>query len=297
VRARLVALTVVAAPLAGACGLLLDLDPPDERGHADAGHAHDAGDGTMDAGDGRAGGFARLAAALRPPADRPYASSLDARVAAAVAADDADVRDATSAEAGPACPERPCRLVEPQCGCAEPLACQYDDAFMVACLPAGDVPPGGHCVSDRDCVRGHTCLYLEGDTPNGVCAPFCIGTTRCGALSICVPFVVGGRTLPAGACSPVCDPLARTGCATPLACDVAVEPMSGAGFTYCRAAGASAPGDTCGAPSDCAAGTTCIAGSCKALCVLGGPCVAGGTCAPVMPPITIGSRSYGICLG
>src|SRR5690349_777784 len=50
-----------------------------------------------------------------------------------------------SSSTGPACEEDPCKLVEPQCGCASDQACTIDGSGGRQCVQAGSAVWGAGC--------------------------------------------------------------------------------------------------------------------------------------------------------
>ncbi|MBN2574621.1 MAG: hypothetical protein JXP73_08635 [Deltaproteobacteria bacterium] len=80
-----------------------------------------------------------------------------------------------------------------QTGCDEGWACYYASSGAL-CAPEGDKRPGEDCTNANDCVRGSTCLVVEG---KGICSSFC--STEEGGSPSCTGADTGGE---------ICNPLA-----------------------------------------------------------------------------------------
>lgn len=197
----------------------------------------------------------------------------------------------TDASAG-TCPEAPCRLVAPQCGCPTGRSCYPMGATRV-CALSGTRPEGNGCAGISDCMAGLGCNDFSGDStmPGNMCSRMCGTDADCAAGALCVHTVLDGAggTVPGlRFCSRVCTPAPNAGCAPGLACTLQQE-AAGAMRIYTDCAGpvgVGRQGTPCVDESDCAAGFGCFnagfGNECLAWCRVSAPSCAGGTsCASV----------------
>lgn len=209
---------------------------------------------------------------------------------------DAEPTDA-GFDVGAPCAEMPCRLVIPQCGCPDGLACQRTmrGTPVRECVPPGGNLPGQPCDQSIQCVTGHTCFGLSGFP--GICSRYCDSSAQCeGPGAACVIFTAPSEGV--GACSHPCNPIEDLGCPESHGCHI-VRTMSIEGIavatTGCLDPAGPAPGEPCTAL--CAVGATCVGGTCVQVCVVEGApiCPGMGMCQPTMPPTVIGEIEYGTC--
>jgi hypothetical protein len=168
------------------------------------------------------------------------------------------------------CPEDPCRLVAPQCGCASGEMCARTTAGSAtrSCVVAGTTPVGAACTAAVQCSAGSTCVL--GETV-GSCLSWCASDADCPAAS-CLAL----RTSPeVGVCTRLCDPLADGGCAPSLSCYAGVSAnLDGVlvPVTLCTGPGSRATGEACMASWQCVPRHICSAGgTCEVLCDVDAP--------------------------
>lgn len=206
------------------------------------------------------------------------------------------------------CPESPCQLVEPQCGCEPDKACSIDSAGARSCIYAGNAPIGGECAFLHNCVAGSLCLTAS-STVN-ICREFCSSDAQCtapGGLCVVKMSDGNGGTIPDVAfCSEHCDASTNIGCVAGTACRFNRE-LGGQMrlFTSCSEAGEGMEGSSCTSDNDCAAGYGCInAGTplCHKICKFDSPnCDVGQSCKALtigadQEPVIIGAVKYGACI-
>ena len=207
-----------------------------------------------------------------------------------------------SSSSGGVCPEMPCKLVSPQCGCAAGEMCTIDGtaAGTHVCVAAGSVPIGGQCTGP-DCAAGSLCVKTN--TTISTCMKYCSTDSNCTAPGgLCIIGLndgssgqIPGVTL----CTENCDPTTNSGCSVAgTSCQLAQESMGQMRYlTRCSGAGTGTQGASCTTDDNCApmygcfnAGTT----QCLKYCKVGGtPCPGGATCNSLG---TIGATEYGACL-
>lgn len=210
---------------------------------------------------------------------------------------------ASSASSSGACAESPCKLVQPQCGCAAGQACNIDGSPQGTriCVTAGSTPIGNACTMNDECVPGSLCVKT-GDTIS-TCMKYCSTDSNCtspgGLCLITLNDGSSGQIPGVTLCTENCDPSTNVGC--PVAgtsCQLAQEPMGQMRLlTRCGAAGFGTQGAACTDDGDCAATFGCFnAGTtqCLKYCKVGGAACPGGlTCSSLG---MIGNTTYGACL-
>ena len=187
------------------------------------------------------------------------------------------------------------------------------------CVPVADDPvgPGEVCTVEGsafsgidDCDASSMCWYVDDETLEGVCVPFCSGTELepvCRESTSCVDISDGVLVL----CVPECQPLLDD-CETPDSLCVWVDEAF-----HCVPATANLPaGESCSFVNDCAAGSSCLSpelvspsceqgayGCCTPLCDLSSPDPAAGcfdpaqVCAPWWDAfIPEGYEDVGVCM-
>jgi hypothetical protein len=207
----------------------------------------------------------------------------------------------SSASSSGQCLETPCKLVNPQCGCAAGEMCQIDGTTSGAkeCVAAGNVAIGAACTG-ADCSPGSICVNT---TPViDTCVKYCNTDTDCTAPGgLCLITLndgssgnIPGVTL----CTENCDPATNIGC--PVAgtgCQMAQESMGQMRLlTRCTEAGSGTQGASCTDNGDCATTYGCFnAGTtqCLKYCKVGGAACPGGLICSSLG--TIGSTEYGVC--
>jgi hypothetical protein len=209
----------------------------------------------------------------------------------------------------PGCPDSPCRLVGPQCGCRGGDACYLAGTAGRVCAPPGTAAEGDSCSSPADCAAGTQCINISSDSPAVyACARFCDEDSDCvGAGSACELTLSdgGGGSLPARLCTRSCHPVDQTGCPEDSACAMFSE--GGVTITDCVAPpGTGTQGDACEDGTECAGGFVCIdpdgtmgtePSQCMHWCevVTGDGCASGESCFGFVTPLRLGGTVYGVC--
>jgi len=201
------------------------------------------------------------------------------------------------------CEQDPCKLVIPQCGCAEGLKCTVNSTERI-CTQDGTQNEGEQCSDTEGCKAGFLCVQTKTDVPTiSTCMEFCSDDTQCeGAGGICNVTLDGisGVIL----CSQSCDPVEDTGCpVNKTHCEV-VQEAAGQKRTYtrCVGEGASVAGDPCASSQDCTSGHGCLLDPnqgglvCLEWCKVGGAACAQGLCTSINPPYLVDAVEYGVCL-
>jgi hypothetical protein len=215
-----------------------------------------------------------------------------------------DVTSTTST--GPMCAETPCKLTEPQCGCASGKECGISN-FAVACVKAGTKGWGTACSNQFDCGPGFICL---GGGTTDLCVKFCDTDADCTQMGgICAVQLSDGTatgSIPGvQLCSNACDPTKNTGCPTGMTCRIGQE-QSGQmrWFGICSASGTAGEAQSCTRGTDCKARFDCFltngADECFEYCDADlNNCPAGQTCSALvdanMAPIVLNNKSIGAC--
>lgn len=273
-------------------------------------------------GEGGSGGSNDPSGAGGATAGGGAASSASAGAAAFGATTGAGVTTAAGSGAGGAggagtgaggdepCSESPCKLVAPQCGCADGQACSVK-ATGRYCTAAGDTPIGQACNLASNCMPGALCVKTSGTV--STCMPFCASDGDCqppGGLCILnLSDGKGGQIPDATICTENCDPVTSTGC-----------PVAGTGcqlgreadgqmrfFTRCTGAGSGKQKASCpNGVDDCAPGYSCFTvdatDMCLKFCEVSAPapgCPGGTVCTPIQIDdvnAQIGNVQYGACL-
>ena len=208
----------------------------------------------------------------------------------------------SSTSADPNCPEQPCKLIAPQCGCTPERQCSIGGTGERECILKGTAAIGASCGAE-ECVPGAMCL---GPSANALsCLEFCDGDEDCtGPGGICF-FTIddgnGGSVPDAKLCTPNCDPSTNTGCAAGLGCQAGTS-MTMVNFTLCAQAGAGGDGASCATngSADCAPTFGCFTLGTNDICLkwcknIGGSCGGGLTCQSLSEPLVIGTTEYGVC--
>ncbi len=195
------------------------------------------------------------------------------------------------------CPEMPCKLVSPQCGCEAGKRCDLLGKTR-SCVAAGSKKKAESCTDD--CAAGLRCFSDLTTGANQICSQYCDTDADCdGVGGLCV-FTVGGNA--GKVCSINCDPVTTAGCkAAGNRCSIYQK--SGLLFTECAVAGTKKQGDKCTSGGDCAGGYECFTVNmtsqyCLRWCNAGTGvgCPQGTQCVHLNPAQVIGSVEYGGCL-
>jgi hypothetical protein len=212
----------------------------------------------------------------------------------------------TSTSSGPSCPDDPCKLTLPQCGCAAGEQCSVDGSGR-ACIPTGSTQNGQSCAGP-DCAPGLLCVNTS-DTVS-TCGKFCDDDGDCtapGGLCIIGLNDGSGNAIPGVTmCTENCDPTTNVGCpAAGTSCQVAQESAGQMRFlTHCDGAGNKQQGATCVTNADCAPTFGCYRIStgpdvfqCLKNCKMSTQsCPAGAQCLFFQTPELVGNEEYGACL-
>jgi hypothetical protein len=195
------------------------------------------------------------------------------------------------------CPELPCKLVLPQCGCAEGLACTLVGTAR-KCAVAGSKLDGEAC--NGDCVAGHVChAAMLGFTEPLVCHRACVSDADCEAP--------GGRCLlnvanVAKGCTHDCNAVSGEGCpASATKCEVLMPSDGSSTLTACVPHGTLGAFKACRSTLDCGPGLSCFNANGSLICLrwcrvgTAGDCTAGYSCHPLPKPAKIGAVEYGVC--
>ncbi len=208
---------------------------------------------------------------------------------------------------GPGCVEDPCKLVDPQCGCAVGSQCTLDGAGERVCVESGTVPVGQPCDDVATCSAGGICVGYAGI--QNTCAAFCDDDSQCeppGGLCVLTLDDGTGTPLPGVAlCSENCDLPSSAGCSLGgTACQLGLTDADKP-FTVCGPTGAGIYQTICADTSECAPGFACLPTTnnddrCFAWCKVGSSCAdAALTCTALEittgVPLTIGADTFGVC--
>lgn len=206
----------------------------------------------------------------------------------------------TGTGGGTPCPEDPCRLTPPQCGCGFDEKCSVG-ADGPECVQDGTIDGGEQCLGSG-CQAGYVCAGFV--APPETCHQFCDDDGDCqGPGGVCaLELTIGGTTeYTITLCSENCDPIANTGCVVPgMRCDVALdEGPPERHFTLCLPAGDGGQQEPCTGLEDCAVGLSCFTVNSESVCVTwcdrSDPQCPVGSCYPTDPPTLVGSTEYGVC--
>jgi hypothetical protein len=208
------------------------------------------------------------------------------------------------------CPESPCRLVSPQCGCPAGQGCYVDGTGSRLCATAGTAAENASCTTVLSCRAGNLCINVSASGTANVCSRFCNTDADCASGALCLIGVsdgAGGELPGVTLCTHVCDPARQTGCPSGTACDLFGETAGlMRNFTDCAApVGTGTQGSLCTDPSDCRAGYACIdpdgtggvSSQCMHWCEVatGVGCGSAETCFGFTTPLRVGTREYGVC--
>jgi hypothetical protein len=204
------------------------------------------------------------------------------------------------------CEETPCKLVEPQCGCAADEMCAVINTGAIEChSPVGDVSIGQVCTGLYSCEPGSLCTLKSSST--STCTRYCDADAQCGGGLCLIQLndpqnpgqVLPGVTL----CSDDCNPVTNVGCPAGLGlgCQLGQQ-QDGAMtvFSVCNGAGNGGQYATCADQEDCAPGFACFdTGVLECLQYCNPPngiCSGGATCVSFNPQLFYKGVEYGACL-
>lgn len=204
---------------------------------------------------------------------------------------------------GTACPDSPCRIVTPQCGCAGGQSC-YLVGGARACLTTGTTAVGANCASTT-CVPGAICVNIASSGASvPICRRVCTSDAGCpdGPGDLCLGGIMSTSDR---LCTVNCDPATQTGCTAGSGCSFFTESVDAMRtLTDCVAPlGAGGQGATCADDSGCQAGFACINTGAVMQCLHwcrrpgGTECGFGESCLSLGPPAIIyNGTEYGVCL-
>lgn len=222
--------------------------------------------------------------------------------AASSASSSASSASSASSSSGGVCPDMPCKLVSPQCGCTAGQMCTIDGTGTRMCATAGTVAIGQTCGTGNNCAPGGLCTS-SASSMIFTCSKFCSIDTDCTPPSgLCVVKLSdgsGGQIPGVALCSESCDPIANTGC--PVAgtsCQLLKESTGQKRlYTQCTASGSGTQGASCTNNLNCAPTYGCFntgTSQCVKYCKIGGAACPGSlTCNSLG---TLGATEYGVCL-
>ncbi|MFO0755949.1 MAG: hypothetical protein U0359_05635 [Byssovorax sp.] len=216
---------------------------------------------------------------------------------------------ATTGAGGAPCPDDPCKVTVPQCGCEAGEQCGIN-GVAVACVPEGNVPAGQQCgLPGADCGPGTVCVQTAKSADT--CMKFCDSDADCQAPGgLCLLTLndgMGGSIQGVILCTENCNPATNTGCPVPgTACQLLKESGGFMRFlTRCGNAGAGTQASACMSSDDCAPKFGCFntdpadpnANACFKWCMVNGVqnCPAGTSCNALQTPILVGNDEYGVC--
>lgn len=199
------------------------------------------------------------------------------------------------------CPEDPCKLTLPQCGCPQGQKCTFHSTQGAYCIDDGTIDGGEECLGSG-CKAGYFCVGYVG--PPQTCHQFCADDGDCEAPGgVCILEVSGsgGSAASTTLCSENCNPVTGVGCpVVGMKCDALLdEGPPERTFTMCLPAGTGTQGQTCSGLGDCAQGLSCFTvGSdhlCLTWCDRSNPQCPVGSCNSLSTPAIVGSTEYGVC--
>ncbi|MBK8252910.1 MAG: hypothetical protein IPK82_09600 [Polyangiaceae bacterium] len=213
----------------------------------------------------------------------------------------------TTSSTLPPCDEQPCKLVSPQCGCADGEMCAIGDTGDRECHAEGDKQIDQECVGLFSCAAGSLCVQVS--TQKSVCSPYCDNDNQCNG-GICLiqlndPSSPGQALQDVTLCSDDCDPTTAAGCppGLNLGCQLGQESTGQMRvFTICGGTGPGGQAATCTDSEDCAAGYGCFTLSdmsqkCLKYCKPASPsCPGAATCYSFDPQLLYKGVEFGACL-
>lgn len=209
---------------------------------------------------------------------------------------------------GGTCPETPCRLIPPQCGCPAGQGCYLGSGATRMCGTPGPETEGQACSGATACQAGLLCAGSGGGP--SFCSRFCGSDADCvgGAGSLCLLELNDGSggTIPSvRLCTIHCSLTSTTSpCPTGLGCGLYQESAGAMRlFTGCRPVGTGSAGSSCLTNDDCATGHFCAdpTGSgfdeCVRYCTYpaGSECSSFEACNAFSEPAVVGGVEYGFC--
>lgn len=207
-----------------------------------------------------------------------------------------------SSSTGPPCEEQPCKLVEPQCGCAAGQACTIDGSGDRLCAEAGSAAWGAPCNASNPCAAGTLCVGYAAGLDS--CSKFCATDQDCEAPGgLCAVTLNGAPDVLL--CSADCSFVTNAGCqVSGTSCQLGLREMTDP-FTLCAPSGAGVQNATCADTSGCAPGFICLTTTamderCFQWCDVNSPTCTGGLICQQLEisagvPLVIGTTSYGAC--
>jgi hypothetical protein len=219
----------------------------------------------------------------------------------------ASTTEQATSSTGTPCEEQPCKLVEPQCGCASDQACTIDGTGERVCAQPGNALPGAPCNAQTTCVTGSLCVGYGAGLDS--CSEFCATDADCvapgGLCAITLNDGMGGDIPDVILCSTNCNLVNGVGCQVPgTSCQLGLRDMTDP-FTLCAPSGAGIQDTLCTDTSGCAPGFICLTTTamderCFQWCDVANPTCPGGLVCQQLEisagvPLVIGTTSYGAC--
>jgi hypothetical protein len=218
----------------------------------------------------------------------------------------------STSSSGSSCPDTPCKLTSPQCGCAAGEACTVQSYAVTCAAPGSDVVDQACGTTTADqCQAGAACVGAS--ATSGQCLEFCETDFDCSSGGICAITLADGpnstTSIPGVTlCSPHCNPIGGLGCPPGATCELARESSGQTRwFGVCAPSASKTQGTACtqGA-GDCALGYTCLddgtgTDRCLKYCdadLLSG-CSGATSCYPLQDmsglPIVLDGVTIGVC--
>ncbi len=200
----------------------------------------------------------------------------------------------------PQCPEWPCKLTAPQCGCESGLKCTVDVDQKLTCLPEAQSPSQAGQPCNDDCAAALICL--PGGEQPALCHRFCESDDDCDLPGGRCVYDLTNDGVP-DACTINCDPVSSTGCpgSETMCTVVKAEQNLPTWASECVVAGSKGQGEPCLETPECATGHFCATLNngkmCLRFCNVKLPvCPPAAACVKFTPKIVIGAVEYGACV-
>lgn len=211
----------------------------------------------------------------------------------------------TTTTTGEMCAEAPCKLTEPQCGCAATEMCAINTSGERECHEPGEAQLGATCTGIFGCDKGLLCVNASSSV--SVCSKYCSDDNECGGglclLTLTDPNNPNGTLPGVTLCTDSCVPSTNAGCnAAGLGCQIYLQQgPPDVYFTLCSGAGSSGQGSLCTDNTDCAPTFACLddgtGNKCLKYCNVAAPnCPLTTTCYAFQTPVIVAGVEYGACL-
>lgn len=212
----------------------------------------------------------------------------------------------SSSSTAPTCDEAPCKVVEPQCGCANGDMCSINASGERVCHAPGDTAVGEICTDLYSCETGSLCVNTS--STKSLCRKYCDSDNEC-AGGLCILQLKDPNNPPDGVlpditlCTQTCDPVTSVGCPSgqSLGCQLYKEQDGQMRvFTLCAGAGNGGQLAACTTNDQCQAGFACFTVNmatqeCLKYCKVNNPvCPGGVACQDI--GLVYNGVAYGACL-